>query len=58
MRVDNLELTIVAHLPRWVSRWGFIRVAARATEIYHDKTPDQIGLMQALEAWEKKPDAR
>lgn len=52
MKVEQLQLTIVEHLPRWVSRWGFVRVAAKATWVHPSKQPNEIGLVDALEAWD------
>ena len=54
MKIEKLQTAIVWRLPRWVIKWAFIRAMAYATQVYHDKQPDEIGLMTALEAWDKE----
>lgn len=53
---EKLIMWIVWKLPKTWIMWAAIRLHANATFVYSDRTPDQINIWEALEAWGKADD--
>ena len=50
-RKNNFYFKLTYLLPKGLIYWCFIRVSSNATYAYPSKTPDEINLMEALNAW-------
>ena len=50
-RKNNFYFKLTDLLPKGLIYWCFIRVSSNATYAYPSKTPDEINLMEALNAW-------
>ncbi len=49
--IEKVIMWLVWHSPKTVVMWAAIRLHANATYVYPDRTPDQINIWEALEAW-------
>lgn len=49
--IERLIMWIVWRTPKVVIMWATIRLHANATYVYPNRTPDQISIWDALEAW-------
>lgn len=55
MKHERFWLWVAHHLPHVLVYWCFIRVAAHATvRTYPDRTPEQVNIMEALQAWSER----
>lgn len=50
-RKNNFWCNLAYMLPKGLVYWCYIRVASNATFVHSTKTPDQINLFEALNAW-------
>lgn len=49
---DKITLWIAWHLPRFLVKWCYVRVAAHATTgRYGNANPDELSIMEALKRW-------
>lgn len=53
-RLEWLTTWFVWHTPRYFVKWYAIRVMSDSTAFFSDRTPDQITIMDALNAWDQK----
>ena len=50
--IEKIYTWIAWHLPKTLVMWCYIRLAANATcTKYRDKSPNEIGLLDALDCW-------
>jgi hypothetical protein len=50
---DKFTSWLAWHLPRFLVKWCYVRVAAHATTgRYGNTNPDRLGMMEALKRWD------
>ncbi len=50
---NTISRTIAWLLPRHLVYWVMIRAYAKATQVYSDKTPDEITFEMMMRQWEE-----
>lgn len=52
MTAEKILIWLAWKLPRPIVKWAAVRLMAAATFKYPDRTPDEIGIFDALKAWD------
>lgn len=50
---EKIICWIAFHLPRYLIYWCAIRLLKQATLVYSDRSPYEIDILEAIDAWNK-----